>query len=52
MTLESCGFLDYMVSVEWEPMTLDMTVTQQVNAIKCWSDPSKNLYEMGDSLEP
>ena len=31
-----------MVSIEWEAMTLDMTVTQQVNITKkCWSDPPK-----------
>ena len=29
-----------MVSIEWEAMTLDMTVTQQVNITKkCWPDP-------------
>ena len=31
MTLENCGFPEYMVSIEWEPMTLYVAVTQQVN---------------------
>ena len=36
MTLENCGFPEYMVSIEWEPMTLYVVVTQQVNiTTKC-----------------
>ena len=47
-------FRGSMVSTQWEPMTLYVAVTQQVNiTIKCCSDhPKKICIKWGTTLEP